>query len=78
MAGRLELLAHDGVAGPGALELGADHLLRAPVGIADRGQVGLGVDDQVIGEEALHREPVHGVGEDVGQAQVVVVPGHGT
>ncbi len=46
------------------------------VGVADRGQVRLGVDDQVLGEEALHRHAVDGVGQDMGQAQVVVILRH--
>ena len=50
-----ELLADDGVARPGALELGADQLLGVAVGVADQGQVGLGLDPQVLGAEPRDR-----------------------
>ena len=50
-----ELLADDGVARPGALELGADQLLGVAVGVADEGEVGLGVDPQVVGPEPRER-----------------------
>ena len=40
MAGGVELLALDGVAGAGALELVPDELLGRPVGVGDRAEVG--------------------------------------
>ena len=51
-------------------------LLGGPVGVADRGQVGLGLDPQVGREEARHRQRVDHVGDDVRQAKVVVVGRH--
>ena len=72
-----ELLADDGVARSGALELDADELLGLPVGVADEGEVGLGLDPQVLGAEACRGDPLDGVGEHVGEAQVVVIAGHG-
>ena len=75
--GGRELLADDGVARPGALELGADQLLGVAVGVADQGEVGLGVDPQVLGAEPRGRDALDGIREHVGEAQVVVVAGHG-
>ena len=66
----------DGVARPGALELAADELLGGAVGVADEGEVGLGLDPQVLGAEPGDRDPLDGIREDVGEAQVVVVAGH--
>ena len=71
-----ELLADDGVARPGALELGADQLLGVAVGVADQGQVGLGVDPQVLGAKPRDGDALDGIREHVGEAQVVVVAGH--
>ena len=52
-------------------------LLGVAVGVADQGEVGLGVDLQVLGTEAGDRDPLDGIREHVGEAQVVVVAGHG-
>ena len=45
------------------------------VGVADQGEVGLGLHDEVLGAEPGHRDPLDGVRQDMGEAQVVVV-GH--
>ncbi len=76
VAGRLELLTLHGVARPGPLELRADELLGRAVGVGDRREVRLALDDEVVGPEARDRHPLDGVREDVGQTQVVVVGGH--
>ena len=73
VAGRVELLALDGVARPGPLELGPDVLLGGAVGVGHRREVRLALDDEVLGAEPGDRHPLHRVGEDVGQAEVVVV-----
>ena len=75
VAGGLELLALDGVAGPGALELDPDQLLGRLVGVADQREVGLGLHDEVVRPEPGHRDPLDGVRQDMGKAQVVVI-GH--
>ena len=56
----------------------ADRLLGGRVGVADRRQVRLGLDPQVQRLEAVHRDGVGGVGEHVGQSEVVVVRRHVT
>ena len=58
-------------------ELRADQLLGVAVGVADQREVGLGVDPQVLGAEPRERDALDGIREDVGEAQVVVVAGHG-
>ena len=51
-------------------------LLGVPVGVADQGEVGLGLDPEVLGPEPRRRDPLDGIREHVGEAQVVVVAGH--
>ena len=73
---RLDLLADDGVARAGALELRPDQLLGVAVGVADQSEVRLGLDVQVLGAKARHRHSFDGVREDVGEAKVVVIGRH--
>ena len=76
VAGGVELLALDGVAGAGALELVPDELLGRPVGVGHRAEVGLGLHHQVLGAEAGDGQTLDRIGQDVGEAQVVVIGGH--
>ena len=54
----------------------ADRLLHGAVGVADRGQVGLGLDHEVGRAEAVHGDRVGGVGEAQREREVVGVGGH--
>jgi len=74
--GVAELLAQHRVPRPGPAEGGAQEFLDRPVGVADRRQVGLGLDAQVECFEPLRRHRVGLVGELVRQAQVVLVASH--
>ena len=58
----LELLALDGVPWSGAFELVAHDLLSCLVGVADQGEVGFGLDHEIVRPEARHRDPFHGIG----------------
>ena len=58
MPGRALLLADDGVAGADPREGAPDPLLDGLVGVGDRRQVGLGVDYQVLGLEAVQADRV--------------------
>jgi hypothetical protein len=71
-----ELLTEHRVARPGPLEGAADQLLGRAVRLGDRRHVRLGVDAQVDRLEPLHRGGVGHVGEDVGEAQIIVVVRH--
>ncbi len=68
--GSAELLAEDGVGGTLAREARTDERLDGAVGVADRGEVGLGVDDEVGGAEASGGDGVGGVRELECQRQV--------
>ena len=57
------------------LSCDADELLGRLVGVADEGEVGLGLHDEVVRPEPRHRDPLDGVRQDMGKAQVVVI-GH--
>ncbi len=70
-AGRAELLAEQRIVGTFAGQVLADHPLDRLVGVADRRQVGLGVDDEVGRAEAGHRDHVGVVGHSQRERQVV-------
>jgi len=76
VAAGAELLPDDGVARPGAPQLGAHEVLGVAVGVGDGRQVGLGVHPQVGRLEPGRRQRVDHVGDDMGQPQVVVVDHH--
>ena len=65
------LLPVDSVTGPGTAQVFTDHALGLTVGGGDRGQVGLGLDLEVLGVEVAGGEAVHLVGNGVGQEEVV-------
>jgi hypothetical protein len=70
------LLAQNDVAGPGQVELAADGLLDRLVGLGHVRHVGFRRHLQVDRAEAIHREIVGVVGQDVRQPHVVM-PGVG-
>jgi len=76
VAGRLELLTLDRIPRAGAFELVANDLLGRLVGVADQGQIGFGLDHEIVGTEARHRDPFHGIGKHVREAQVIVIGRH--
>src|SRR5690606_18476271 len=69
-AGVAELFTYHRVARPGTAQRAADRLLDGPVGVADRGEVRLGLDLEVDGLEPPHRQVVGGVRHDVGETEV--------
>ena len=71
VAGRAELLTHDRIAGTGPAQGDAEHLLDRAVGVGDRREVGLGVDLQVLGLEAVQADGIGLVGQHVCQAHVL-------
>ena len=77
-----ELFAEDGVSRAGARELSADGFFSRLVSIRDRGQVRLGFNLKVQRLETAHGLGVNRVGQDMGEAQVIVVArsglGHGS
>ena len=73
MAGAAEFLAEHGIPGTGTGQLAADGLLGRLVRISDRRQVRLGLDVEVQRLEAAHGLVIHGIGQHMGQAQVIVV-----
>jgi hypothetical protein len=68
-----ELLAEHRVTGTGTGKLAADGFFGGLVRVGDRRQVRLGLHLEVQGLEAAHGLVIHGVGQDMGQAQVIVV-----
>jgi len=60
--GGLELLALDRIARAGSFELVAYHLLGLAVGVADQCEIGFGLDEEVLGSEARHRDPLRSIG----------------
>ena len=76
VAGGVELLTLDRVQGTGAFELVANDFLRCLVGVTDQREIGLGLDHEILGPEAGHRDPLHGIGKHVREAQVIVIGRH--
>ena len=73
VAGTSELLTEHGVTGTGTGQLAADGLLGGLVRIGDRRQIGLRLDLEVERFEPAHGLVVHGIGQHMGQTQVIVV-----
>ena len=71
-----KLLADDPVVGSGRPEVRAQQLLGRTVGIADRGEVRLGLDDEVERLEPVEGQQVSGVGHGKPESQVVGVRRH--
>ncbi len=71
------LLAHHRIVRAHLGEAVSQRPLDRGVGLADGRQIGLGLDDQVIGPEAGERDPIRDVGEFERDVQVLGGGGHG-
>jgi hypothetical protein len=65
-----ELLAEDGVARMPFGEARPDRLFDGAVRLGDGGEVGLGIHDQIVGEEPIHRDRVRDVSEGEREIEV--------
>ena len=72
---RAVLLADDGVAGTVACETLPHHLLDRAVRLGDGREIRFGVDHEVDGAKARHRDLVGGVGELEGEREIGVDAG---
>ena len=74
-SGDPELLAQHRVARARPAEHRTQLLLHGPVGLRDRREIGLGVDDEVSGAKARLRDAVGDVGELEGEREIGVDAG---
>jgi len=77
VAGGAGLLADDRVVRSFRAERASYRVLDRAVGVGDGGEVRLGLDEEVGGEESRGADRVGGVGERVRQREVVRPPTHG-
>jgi len=52
------------------------HFLGLAVGVTDQCEIGFGFDEQVLGSESRHGDPLRSIGKHVRKAQVIVVGRH--